>query len=115
MDFRSPPIVRTIRLLWGMIPLMAAATTILGLRSTENNGPFVLIGMAVGIGWLVVTFFAARTGCPRCKKWFAGLEITKLPSDGVTHFGGFGYTGQRTQFDITYRCTFCGNLWITRT
>src|SRR5690242_18695523 len=100
--------------MWGIIPLIAAATTILGLKSAENGLPLVLIGMGLGISWLVITFFAARSGCPKCKKWFSGDEVTRLPADGMTVYRGFGSYGPRPRFDVTYRCAFCGNLWITR-
>jgi hypothetical protein len=69
--------------------------------------------MGLGIGWLAITFFGARTGCPRCKKWFAGHEVTKLPANGRT-LSQVGSDVPSSKFDITYKCMFCGNIWFKR-
>lgn len=104
MFSRSSPIILTLRLLWGAIPLAAAATIIFGLASSGCELPASLLGMLLGIAWLVVTYFAWTTRCRRCKKWFSGDAIIRLPANG--------FPESKPAYVTTYKCRFCGAIRI---
>jgi len=107
---RSPASILAFRLFWGLIPLTCAGLMTIGLLD-EGKGNHALLGLAIGLCWLLATFLASRTRCPKCRKWFAGIVSSRLPATG--HYQSGEHYAQ-AEMDVTYVCKFCGSFWIKR-
>jgi len=95
---------------WGLIPLTCAVLMTVGML-TGGEPLYALLGLGVGITWLLITFLASRTRCPKCRKWFAGNVSSRLPASGYYQSGG---RNAQAEMDVTYVCKFCGDFWIKR-